>query len=93
MFTVELTQGEERDNMIRRMSVTEDDRIALDQEGEFFDWTEPTASYTGYNAVGYLPSCNRAAWITNGDPVWFDAISLEDAIARVESGDEDQLIN
>ena len=39
------------------------------------------------NWVGYLPSVDRAAWVSNGDPVWFDADSLEHAIILVREAD------
>jgi hypothetical protein len=70
-----------------------DDLAALIAEGQIEEWTDPDQypNYTGYNAVGYLPSCNRAVWITNGDPTWFDATSLEDAVRQVKT--ESDLIN
>lgn len=79
----------ERDQVFGRMAVTHDDLLALMVEGELREWVDPDQypNYTGYNAVGYLPSCGRAAWVTNGDPIWFDAASLDDAVEQVQSGE------
>lgn len=76
---------------LRAMALTEDDLEALQSEGEFEGWVdEQTADRRDgcTDWVGYLPSCNRAVWLTNGDPEWFDADSLEDAVAQIKSGAE-----
>ena len=46
--------------------------------------TDKTA---GHNAwIAYLPSSDRAAIVYNGDPFWYDAYSLENAITIAEEG-------
>jgi len=77
-----------------RMAVDADDLKALLSEGEFkgLDHSATQDRCCGHSDwIGYLPSCQRAAWVSNGDPVWFDATSLEDAVEQVVSGAE--LIN
>lgn len=81
-----INNDEEREEIINRLAAgnREDIRL-LHGEGQIEGWTDETGMA---NWVGYLPFCDRATWITNGDPVWFDATSLEDAIAKVESGED-----
>lgn len=79
----------DKDQAFERMAVTHDDLLALMAEGQLEEWVEPTPSYTGYNAVGYLPSCGRAVWVTNGDPTWYDAGSLEDAVCQAKTNTEE----
>ena len=77
-----------------RMAVDADDLKALLSEGEFrgLDHSDAQDRCAGHaDWIGYLPSCQRAAWVSNGDPVWFDASSLADAVEQVVSGAE--LIN
>ena len=84
------------EKIARRLAVTEEDEALLLSEGEFRGFghskSETADRCMGYaDWIGYLPSCQRAAWISNGDPVWFDATSLDDAVEQVTSGAE--LIN
>ena len=82
------------ENIASRLAVTEEDEALLLSEGEFegFCHSKTADRCMGYaDWIGYLPSCQRAAWISNGDPVWFDATGLDDAVEQVTSGAE--LIN
>lgn len=71
-----------------------DDLNALIAEGQFegFDHSDTADRFMGFaDWIDYLPSVYRAAWVSNGEPTWFDATSLDDAVGQVMSGAE--LIN
>lgn len=77
-----------------RLAYDQDDLAALLAEGEFegFDHSNTADRCCGFaDWVAYLPTCGRAAWVSNGEPTWFDASSLQDAVEQVVSGAE--LIN
>ena len=86
--------AEQIETLADRLSIDPEDKALFIAEGQFkgFDHSDTQDRSFGYSDwVGYLPSCQRAAWVSNGDPVWFDAMSLEDAVEQIESGAE--LIN
>lgn len=65
------------------------DQAALLAEGELAAWVDASnpnrrKGYTDY--VAFLPSCARAAYVSNGDAVWFDATSLAAAVQQIQSG-------
>jgi len=62
-----------------------DDFLALMAEGEEIVWVDDNGLA---HVVAYLPSALRAVWASNGDPVWFDASSLDDAVEQVKAGEE-----
>ena len=68
-----------------------DDLATLLAEAEIEGWVDegdPNRINGCTDWVGYIPSTGRAVWVTNGDPIWFDASSLEDAIEQAQSGAE-----
>ena len=75
----------------------DDDYESLLAEAQIEGWTGdedgPDRHEGEANWVGYIPSSGRAVWVTNSDPIWFDAASLQDAIEIVQSGDPDRMIN
>lgn len=76
-------------DLAARLAVTDEDKALFISEGQFegFAHSDTQDRSMGFaDWVGYLPSCQRAAWVCNGDPVWFDALSLEDAVEQVVSG-------
>ena len=78
------------DQVIRTMAFTRKLATLLKEQGEFAAWTDPAEStrWFGYsNWVAYLPSERRAVRVTRGSPLWFDALSLEDAISAAMSHD------
>ena len=78
-------------DLAARLSATAEDEALFISEGQFegFDHSDTQDRSMGHSDwVGYLPSCQRASWVCNGDPVWFDASSLADAVDQVVSGAE-----
>lgn len=78
-------------DLAARLAVTDEDKAPLVAEGQFegYDHSDTQDRCMGHSDwVGYLPSCQRASWVCNGDPVWFDASSLADAVEQVVSGAE-----
>lgn len=67
------------------MACNHEDLEAL-KEAEFegFFHTDTQCENEGFTDwVAFLPKDYRACWITNGDAIWFDASSLQDAIDQI----------
>jgi hypothetical protein len=79
---------DERDELAERLALDEADRALLVSEGQFrgLDLPGATDRTLGHSLwVAYLPSVQQGAWVTNGDPVWIDATSLDDAVRQARA--------
>jgi hypothetical protein len=80
----------QRSKLSTRFAASSEEFALIVEEGEFrgFDFSETPDRFFGFSDwMVFIPSQQRAAWVVNGDPIWFDSISLDDAINRVVNGD------
>ena len=80
--------------MINYTNIDDDDLIAnspfdanLD-DAEVDGWTDdsnPNRMWGYTDLVAYWDESGRAAHVTNGDPVWYDATSIKDATEKAQS--------
>jgi len=66
-----------------------DDLALLISEGQFhgLDHSDTACRDEGYTDwIAYVPSIQRASWVANGDAIWYDAMSLDEAVDLVTSG-------
>jgi hypothetical protein len=88
----------EREQIIRRLAGgNPDDEDALRAEDvviEGHDISNTADRCFGCaDWIGYIPSPGRAVWVSNGNPIWFDADSLDHAVELVKSGEDLSYLN
>ena len=79
----------DKERIFSSMAANQADFEALMQEGQLTGWIDednPNRTEGHTDWVAYLPSHQRACWLSNGDSVWFNASSLDEAVTLAFCG-------
>lgn len=82
--------------MINYINIDDNDLIENNPFGEnlggaeidgWTDYSNPNKRFGYTDLVAFWSDAGRAAYVTNGDPVWYDASSIQEAVEKAQDQD------